>query len=257
MRFGLELTERDSLLLSYLKEQGVATSEQLTKGFFETYGAFRKRVSFLIRSGLIESVTLSSGISMVPSRMFELRNALRDKGKCWQKTKLYRLSKELSGKGSNYESPLGEPIFWQHQLGLNEIRTHLSVNLTGGSFISDPESKAEWARFRFGSDIPIPDLVWRKGKTEFAIEYERTNKGEMKYFERMAKYHRSHYEKVLFVANTDDISDLLKKCAFRFPKIGITSRSSMDKVFVVINGFCKLSDFLKGVDFNESGTRSR
>ena len=244
MKYGLELTQRDIKLLTYLKEQGVATADQITSDFFGTYGAFQKRVSYLIRSGLVESVPLSRGISCVPSRMIELRQNLSDRGKCWQKVKLYRLSKNISGKGSQFESPLSEPIYWQHQLGLNEIRAHLSKILSNGIFISDPESKAEWARFKFGSDIPIPDLVWRRDKIEFAIEYERTNKGEMKYFDRMARYSRSQYQRILFVANTDDIEDLLRKCSFRFPKVGITSKSSFNKVYVGISGISNLSEFL-------------
>ena len=244
MKYGIELTERDIKLLAYLKEQGVATSEQLTSAYFSSIGYFRKRISRLIRVGLIESVPLSAGIDLVPSKMLEARQSFAAKGMRWQKIRLYRLAKDSSGGKSNFRSPLGEPIFWQHQLGLNDVRSHLSKILIGGIFLSDPEIKSEWAKFKFGSDIPIPDLVWKCGGIQFAIEYERTNKGEMKYFDRMARYQRSHYDRVLYVANSDDISDLLQKCSFRFPKVGITTRSSFDKVYLGVSGITHLSGFL-------------
>jgi hypothetical protein len=182
--------------------------------------------------------------------MLELRRSLKDRGRDWQKTKIYRLSKEIAGQAKRLESPLGEPIFWQHQLGLTEIRRHLLeqniIDISSSLFLSDPEIKAEWARFQFESDLPIPDLVWRFPDREYAIEYERTTKGEMSYFQRMARYQRSHYQAVLFVANTDDIYGLLKRCALRMPKIGVTSRSSLRKVFTGISGIDSLGSFFNG-----------
>lgn len=247
MKNSINLTNRDMSLLGFLKEQGVATSSQLTEAYFGSYGAFRKRISFLIKGGLVESVMLKSGVHFVPSRMIEIRKSLSDEGRSWQHVRLYKLSKSIGGIGRSNDSPLSEPIFWQHQLSLNEVRAKLSSVLSGGVFISDPESKAEWARMYVGSDVPIPDLVWRKGKVEFAVEFERTNKGEMRYFQRMAKYHRSRYSRVLYVANTDDIYTVLGRCALRFPNIGVTSRSNLSKVFNGLNGIVRVEEFLREV----------
>lgn len=246
MRSGIELTERDIQILSFLKEQGVATSEQLTLKFFNSSSAFRVRVGKLIKSGLIEAVPLLSGIHHVPSRMAELRSRFSELGKRWQQTKIYRLSKQIYGKSHAQPTGLGEPIFWQHQLGLNEIRNYFEYILRDGVFISDPESKREWARYKFGSNVPIPDLVWRKESTELAFEYERTNKGEERYSNRMISYQRSNYKRVLFVANTDEIAEVLMRWAMRFPKIGVSMRSHLQKVYIGASGYLSTTEFLLG-----------
>ena len=245
MSFGIAFTERDARILVFLKEQGVATLDQIEKLFFVSNDSARRRISLLCRAGLIESVLLSRGLSLVPSRGLELKKYYQSIGVQWQKVRLYRLTKDLSGTEEQFNSALSEPIFWQHQLGLNEVRVILSSILPKGVFLSDPETKSEWSRFKMGEEVPIPDLVWRGEKKELAFEYERTNKGEMRYFHRFSKYERSSYAKILYIANSTDIFEQLRKIAMRFPKIGVTERSNLSKVFVGQSGYISISSFLE------------
>ncbi len=240
----IKFTERDAKILSFLHTQGVATLSQLEREFFRTHDYCKKRLSILGRFGLIDSVRFSKGISQVPSRMIELRQKIEQEGKDWRKVKLYRINAHLLGN-SKFQSPLSEPIFWQHQIGLGEIRHYLSKVLGHGVFLSDPQSKKEWARFRMGGEVPIPDLVWRGSDTEFAIEFERTNKGEYRYYDRMARYQRSGYHRILYVAKNQTIADFLTRCGTRFPKVGITLIADLRTVFVGLPGFESIQTFLE------------
>jgi hypothetical protein len=249
----MRLTSRDFELLGYLKEQGVATAEQLTRGFFTSSDSFRKRISHLVRFGVIQSVPIQNGASEVPSRLLELKIKAREAGLDWQKMRLYRINPKVFGKSVD-ESPLSEPIFWQHQIGLNEIRAQLKGILPGGIFLSDPETKSEWARFNFKSEIPIPDLVWRKADIALAFEFERTNKGELRYFDRMSKYQRSAYQRVVYFANNESIAEVLRRCCARFVKVGVTPIANISKTFVGLNGVQSLNDFLvSGMNYEQQG----
>lgn len=245
MSYSVELTDRDVKLISFLRQQGVATSDQLIAMFFTSSGSFRGRIARLIKVGIIEAVPLISGVAAVPSRMIELRNILQERGRRWQQIRLYRLTSDVTGEqGSSVQMGLSEPIFWQHQFGLTEIQNLLRRYLPEGILLSDPEVKREWSRYKFGSNVPIPDLVWRNDEVEIAFEFERTNKGDNKYWDRMSKYHRSKYVRVLYVANTDRIAATLIKCAERFPNVGVTTRSDLEKVYIGIEGYQKIQKFL-------------
>ncbi len=249
----MRLTNRDFELLGYLKEQGVATAEQLTRTFFPSRIAFRVRISSLIKFGVIESVPIQSGEFEVPSRLLEMRLRVHDKGGAWHRMRIYRINPKIFGKTAD-ESPLSEPIFWQHQIGLNEIRAQLKGILPGGLFLSDSETKSEWARFNFKSEIPIPDLVWRKADIALAFEFERTNKGELRYFDRMSKYQRSAYQRVVYFANNESIAEVLRRCCARFVKVGVTPIANISKTFVGLNGVQSLNDFLvSGMKYEQQG----
>ncbi len=239
----MRLTERDVKILAFLKEQGVSTATQIKDLFFTTDDGFRKRIAALMRAGLVESISFSKERSQVPSRMRELQERIRSEGKAWQHAKLYRLSETLGGR-KRQRAGHSTPVFWQHQIGLTDIRRYLESFLKGGIFLSDPEIKLEWSKFTLGAEVPIPDLVWRKGNIEFAIEYERTNKGSTRYFSRMVKYDGSRYKKVLYVANNNAIAEELIQVARRFPKVAVTNITSMNKVYSDMYKYRAIEEFL-------------
>lgn len=239
----MDITIRDIELLQYLHDQGVATSDQLTRCFFPSKSSFKVRISKLIESGFIDSHSLSSFAKLSPSRFYDLRQKAISDGKKWHLLKVYSLRDLKSEKNQ-----LSTPIFWQHQIGLNDIRFILTKTLSKerGEFFTDPEIKREWARFSgFGDDVPIPDLLWRGGSKNIAIEYERTNKGENRYLIRMLKYSRSKYDKILYIASDDKIFNMLIKCSKRVPKIGVCLLQSMNKVCNQSLGYVTLHEFLK------------
>src|SRR4051812_39792773 len=55
----MRMTERDLKILTFLHEQGVATSEQLKDLCFPSMNSFYKRMHFLSKSGYVESVKVS------------------------------------------------------------------------------------------------------------------------------------------------------------------------------------------------------
>jgi hypothetical protein len=241
----MRLTKRDLMLMSYLTEQGVATSAQLQARFFSSPSRFQTRIAELIKHQYVESVRVGTYAAQIPSRFMEFaKNQGLRPCDLWR-TKLYRTGARVRS-AREHGNEISTPMFWQHQISLNEIRTALENTLpTGGLFLSDPEVRSEWARFKMGADEPIPDLVWRYRDESYAFEFERTSKGELRYFERFAAYHRSSYKKILYFSESEKICDLLTRTALRFPKMGVVKMHHFTKAFNPIDGFNGIPEFLK------------
>ena len=242
----LRLTLRDLNVLTYLREQGVATADQLAEEFFPTYDACRARISKLARYGHIESVKLRDHLSAVPSKFRHFSRALGQSPEMRYKMSIYRLGKRYNEIGDR-RPEVSTPIFWQHQIYLNDIRAFLKKILPAdGIFVSDTELRREWARYKVGSDQPIPDLVWRERgrKREIAFELERTNKGRKPYFRRMIKLDKGRYEKVVYFAASDSIYSTIEKAANAFPKIAVAHSSQPGKVFSRLGGTKSISEFI-------------
>ena len=238
------LTYRDLDVLSYLREQGVATAEQLTQRFFPNSNAFYLRMSTLKRNGHVEGVKLRDYLDTVPSKF---RNFSAELGKSPDHRftmAVYRLGR-IYKKKNDHATEINTPIFWQHQIYLNDIRSFLEKKLTGdGFFVTDPEIRREWARYGGGADEPIPDLVWRSGGREFAFEFERTNKGDTRYFARLVNLNKSRYAKVVYFAASDSIYSTIVGAAAAFPKIAVAHSSDPGKVFNRLIGVTTISKFL-------------
>mgnify|MGYP001569351909 FL=1 len=144
MSLLIALTPRDVDVLAFLHSQGVATFDQLCRGYFHSDASCRMRLSKLVRAGYIESVPISSGVRAVPSRMRELRAQIRQSGSEFQKMRVYRVGPRLLRSRNSRRPLLGEPIFWQHQLGLGEILPAVkSILPQGGVLLSDTQLRQE------------------------------------------------------------------------------------------------------------------
>ena len=240
------LTYRDLEILTYLQQAGVATSQELTERFFCSKNACLIRVGRLCRHGQVEAVKLRDYLKESPSRFRGFAKTIGHNERAKNSLSLYRLGPAYKQKHDRV-SEISVPIFWQHQIHLSAIRTFLERTLpTNGAFFVDTDIRREWARFKGGSNEPIPDLVWRENGDgrEFAFEFERTNKGGPNYFERMIKLHKSRYNRVVYFAATDSILSTVTKAASAFPKIAVAQSISPSKVFSNGGGFKSISEFL-------------
>ena len=238
------LTYRDLNVLSYLRAQGVATAEQLTQRFFPNSNAFFQRMAVLAQNGHVEGVKLRDHLNAVPSKFRDFSTVLGRSPGIRYKMSVYRLGR-IYKKKNDHATEINTPIFWQHQIYLNDIRSFLEMKITGkGFFVTDPEIRREWARYKGGADEPIPDLVWRSGDREFAFEFERTNKGDTRYFARLVNLNKSRYVKVVYFAASDSIYSTLVSAAAAFPKIAVAHSSDPEKVFNRLVGVTTISEFL-------------
>ena len=238
------LTYRDLSVLSYLREQGVATTDQLTEQFFPSVDAFFSRISILGRNGHVEAIKLRDYLNEVPSKFRGFATTLGRSPDCRYKMSLYRLGRIYKAK-REHGGEINTPMFWQHQVYLNDIRSYLETILTGDGFIlTDPEIRREWARYKGGAEEPIPDLVWRGNEQAFAFEFERTNKGEKRYFRRLVRFNRSRYKKIVYFAANESIYSTLVRAATAFPKIAVAHSSQPGKVFNRLVGTTTISKFL-------------
>jgi predicted DNA-binding transcriptional regulator len=237
----LTLTKRDLKILSFLAEQGVATAYQLQERYFRSPDSTRKRLSYLQQAGLLESVPISSGEMHVPTRLHKLKETLRSKGLQWQKVRLYRLRQKESERITD---ALSSEVFWQHQLGLNEIRSYLEKILYEGVMLTDPHIRSEWAKFKWGEEVPIPDLLYRSDMGEIAIEFERNFKGDRRYYERLLDYSRSRYHGIIFFCDTMQIFRDLIPIVDRFVGIGCAYGFTPEKVYESKRGFNSLQSYI-------------
>lgn len=238
------LTYRDLSVLSYLREQGVATAEQLTRRFFPSYESFRSRISKLTRNGHTEGISLRDYLNEVPSKFRDFSKLLRCSPDIRYKMSLYRLG-HVYKAAKVHGDEITTPMFWQHQIYLNDIRSFLEKTLVGDGFIvTDPEIRREWVRFKNGTEEPIPDLVWRGKECEFAFEFERTNKGKSRYFDRLIKFQKSRYSKVVYFCASESIFEVLVQAASAFPKVAVAHSSNPQKVFNQLTGTTTITKFL-------------
>lgn len=239
----MRLTRRDLEVISYLSEEGVALSRQLSKRFFTSDPSFRVRISRLIQEGYVESVSIYQHRHLLRSRFHDLYKRLDIHPTDAPNLRLFRLGRRFK-KQSEHGKDIASPSLWQHQISLNELRTYLESFLISGTFITDPELRSEWTRFKAGTEVPIPDLVYRERGVEIAFELERTTKSEVTYFERFADYERSHYKIIVYIAENPMIAERLRRTSRRFSKIMVCELENLRKGFHEHSGYFSLKDRL-------------
>lgn len=218
----MRLVGRDIEIIQFLREQGVATSKQLQDRFFVSRDALRTRLSTLVRWGFIESLRLIDHKDIVPSKMVPLFESMGVKPESRSKYHIYRLGPELRARGDRGIQMTATAGFWQHQIGLSDVRTQIEPLLASefpdGIFLFDSDLRRETARI--GKVDLIPDIVWRYQDFELAIEFERNFKDEMTYFKRFADFERSSYKKIIYFVTNEDLLYRLAKIGKSFPKLG-------------------------------------
>ena len=238
------LTYRDLEVLSYLREQGAATSEQLIQQFFPTAHTFFERISKLKRGGHVEVLKLREYLNEVPSKFRSLPTSLGRPPDIRYKMSVYRLGRVYKTK-YDLGAEISSPIYWQHQFHLNAIRSFLETILTGsGFFVTDTEIRRERTWSKGSAQALIPDLVWREDNREFAFEFERSNKVEADLFSRFMKFDASRYAKVVYFAENDSIYSKIVRAAAAFPKIAVAHSSQPNKVFSRLFDTTTMSKFL-------------
>lgn len=240
---GMRLTSRDFDLLRFLGAQGVATANQLTERYFPSRKVCIKRLHVLRRGGLIESVPLSalSQVSIASFRQAVDLLSLRSE-EVW-KHRVYRLSPKLQSRSAGGGS-LADMKMWKHQIQLNGIRRIFEGLFPEAVILTDPEIRAEWRRFKVGSDMPVADLVIRTGGKELAIEVERTRKSETEYFRRFFKYESSWYSHVLYFCESEEVFNKVAELSKRVSKIGVSRLMSPELVYRKEDGFQSLGAFI-------------
>ena len=116
----MRITNRDTEVLEFLYKQGVALSSQLCERFFPSDEACKRRLSMMIKAGLIESVRIIDHQNVIPSRFLPLFQKMKISGSSRAKLKVYRLGAELRAKEKHTQT-IATPIFWMHQLELNDV----------------------------------------------------------------------------------------------------------------------------------------
>lgn len=201
---SLVMQERDYRLLTYLYEQGVATSDQLIElGQFKRKMIFYRRIGMLIKASLIQK------------REFKASNQVGPRH-------IYMLSDELLNRHSNAKQ-LSDEQMWKHQLLLNQLRTGLDETLKGNvtfverHIIFDKKTRGE------SLHAPIPDLVLKWNDKLIAIELERTIKRDKgRYYSRWNAYTDSTYSCALYFCDDDLNMEYLSGLAANYPKIAFS-----------------------------------
>lgn len=241
----MRLVGRDIEILQFLSEQGVATSKQLQERFFVSRDAFRTRLVKLVRYGFIESMRLIDHKDKVPTKLVSLFESMGVKPEHRSKYHIYRLGPELRARGDKGIKMTATPVFWQHQIGLTDVRTHIEPLLASqfpdGMFLFDSELRKEAARV--GKVDLIPDMVWRYFDFELAIEFERNFKDEMTYFKRFADFQKSSYKKVIYYVANDELLYRLAKIGRSFSKLGFAVVGN-PKIFCHLRGFESFFQFV-------------
>lgn len=246
----MRLTDRDYDVLKYLADQGVASSRQLSEGFFPNMNTFHRRTSKLIRAGLIESVPLSTMKEFSQMSYFRTATDLlgASRSDIW-KYKIYRLGKHFKKKWPS-TGKLSDVKMWRHQLMVNELRAVFEKRYPDALFLNDPQVMEEWRLFqntgaRDCSDVPIPDLTLRTNGKQIAIEIERHRKKDIVYYERFQQFERSKYTHVIYYCESEAVFKAVSKLAHNFRRIAVARFGSIGEVYRLHPGWVKLDEFLE------------
>ena len=121
MQNCVQVRHRDMSVLSFLYEQGPATSDQLTSRFFTSKWAFYSRIKALKQAGLV-----------VSEKYIRVGNG--------GYSKIYRLSDKVIEK-VKYGSKINHENLINHQVGLNDVRNFLTHNLSPSKIFTEVELK--------------------------------------------------------------------------------------------------------------------
>jgi len=246
----MRLTERDFGILRYLAQQGVASSHQLMRGFFQSQVSARKRISTLIRAGMIESLPLSEIKAF--SRLSYLQTGALLTGSGRQgiaSCRVYRLSEKIRDQWPS-TSKLADVKMWSHQILLNELRAVFQEKFPNAVILNDPmilEEQRRFEKWRTGStgDLVVPDLVVRIGESQIALEVERNLKSQDKYRSRFMRFEDGPYTHVIYYCNSERIFNSLSKFGTHYQGIAFARFGTIHEVFRTLDGWMRLDDFLK------------
>ncbi len=245
----MRLTERDFSILRFLAQQGVASSHQLMREFFQSQVSARKRISTLIRAGMIESLPLSEIKSF--SRVSYLRTGTLLTGSArlgLARCRVYRLSPQIRGRWPS-TAKLADVTMWSHQLLLNELRSVFQEKFPAAVILSDPmiqeEQRGYGSSKSRSNDSLVPDLVIRIGDYRIAIEVERNLKSRDKYRSRFWRYEDGPYSHVIYYCDTERVFNSLSKFAAQYEGIAVARFGALHEVFRALDGWMALDQFLR------------
>ncbi len=243
----MRLTERDFDLLRYLHEQGVASARQLAQRFFPSVRAFRVRVCFLVRGGLVESVPLGAIREFSQEAYLKAGTELFGGSRAdIRKYRVYRLGPNLVRRWPT-SAKLSDVKMWRHQLIVNELRAALEKKFPRAQFLSDPQCAEEWQFLgspRDRSELLIPDITVRDGGIQIAIEVERNRKSETHYFTRFLRYEKSLYTHVIYHCESEALFKLIAELTKRMEWIAVARFGTIHEVYRSWPGWQKLDEFL-------------
>jgi hypothetical protein len=240
----MNLTDRDFEILEFLYQQGVATLKQLTDQFFQSAGSARVRIHQLIKNGYLDSRSLTELKTVSRSSyLMEHNSEIFGSRKDLHKYRVYSLGNRF--KKSLYNtSSLIEPIMWKHQIQLNRIIKALKQSFPDAIYISDPEVRKRSETFTIAREEAIPDLVVQTKTLNIAIELERNQKSDLRYYSRFLFYKNSSYTHVIYFCENDVIFGEVAEQASSFFKVGVVLLISPHKVYQKSKGYHSILDFL-------------
>lgn len=196
---SIVLQERDTKLLRFLCFHGQALGESLARSFFDSnLNAFYKRVHILKKEGLVESKKYLEMLGFLQKKSSKFLNILSH-SEIKPSTQIYIPTKKVM-ELYNFTHQTMRPHQVTHQLLLAKVQSKLSPLLIGESSIShEPLVKLE-NEFTLGRDQAlVPDLIYKSGELNLAIELERVPKSLGRYLKKSGLYFSSNFTHILYV----------------------------------------------------------
>ena len=239
-----QLQTRDRKLIWYIKEQGVATFDQL-KRFFPGEGPCRKRLHRLIRAGYLESIPIDIILKTDElkrnnsSAMPVILDLSIKPG-----SKIYRLTKQYRALWHTNQSLMKRSLVL-HQLLVNESLELIKSSLVSNYILNEPEIKI-LSPFSVGRRSEIcPDFSFENEKYKVAFEVERVIKSKSRYSRKLIFYRDSIYTHVIYLyAFEKHLPTFLELTKYE-RKVGLAHYRQPDKIYSSFWGPQNLKTFLE------------
>lgn len=241
----IDLQSRDRKLIWYIKEQGVATFEQLNRNFFPGEGSCRKRLHHLIRAGYLESVFVNEVFKTTKQKQTKssIMPVVLDLS-MKASTKIYRLSQEYRRLWYTNQSLMKRSLVL-HQLLVNESLEQVKKTLTANCILNEPEIKI-LSPYSVGRRTEIcPDFSFETEKHKIAFEVERVIKSKSRYSRKLLYYRDSLYTQIIYLYSFEKHLPVFLELTKHERKVGLAHYREPNKIYSSFWGPQSLNSFLE------------
>lgn len=240
------LQPRDREIIEFLRDQGVASVEQLNTSFFKNHTTCSLRLRKLEKAQIITLHKVRDYLlkDRLNKRFFPIISNIN----IHSQSKVVTLSDQYLKLVSNTKSLLGSSLLI-HQLLLNDIRIFLGETLQGVDFfLNDPQlqvlSDLQPGRLKEFT----PDLSIEQNSMKIAIELERTIKAQNRYHARFSYYRDSVYTHVIYYYLDESHLKMIQEAAGQNRKFGFAHYTRPNQVLSKAWGYLTLNEWISKVN---------